>query len=325
MQVVERQDERALVGQVLEQAPHRPVHAEPLVGERAGRRRARAAQRRQDGGQLVDQARLAALAQLVLLGGDVGVQRVDPDAEGQLALELGGGAGQHQEAALLGAPAQLAQQLRLADPRLALDGQEAGRALAERVQRGVEASQLGLAPDGRPGAGVRGHPDADPTADLRVAVQGPPLMILRVARSRLPGMWSTSTERQHMQQSRNIAARAGRWSARHRKIAVIGWLVFVVLAFVVGGKVGTQQLTDETSGVGESGKATQIHAEAYPKTTDEMVLVSSDKLKSGDPEFRAAVADVTEPPRRHEGRRARSRTPTPRRAPAASPPTATRR
>src|SRR5215203_5406982 len=98
--------------------------------------------------------------------------------------------------------------------------------------------------------------------------------------SRLPGMWSPSTERQHMQQSRNIAARAGRWSARHRKIAVIGWLVFVVLAFVVGGKVGTQQLTDETSGVGESGKATQIHADAYPKETGEMVLVSSKKLIS---------------------------------------------
>jgi uncharacterized membrane protein YdfJ with MMPL/SSD domain len=106
-------------------------------------------------------------------------------------------------------------------------------------------------------------------------------------------MWSTSTERQHMQQSRNIAARAGRWSARHRNIAIIGWLMFVVLAFVVGGKVGTQQLTDETSGVGESGQATQIHAKAYPKTTDEMVLVSSDKLDSGHPEFRSAVADVT--------------------------------
>ena len=105
-------------------------------------------------------------------------------------------------------------------------------------------------------------------------------------------MWSTSTERQHMQQSRNIAARAGRWSARHRKTAVIGWLVFVILAFVVGGKVGTQQLTDETSGVGESGQATRIHADAYPKETGEMVLVSSKKLESDAPEFKAAVADT---------------------------------
>ena len=34
-----------------------------------------------------------------------------------------------------------------------------------------------------------------------------------------------------MQPSRNIAARAGRWSAQHRKKAIIGWLAFVILAF----------------------------------------------------------------------------------------------
>jgi uncharacterized membrane protein YdfJ with MMPL/SSD domain len=95
-----------------------------------------------------------------------------------------------------------------------------------------------------------------------------------------------------MQQSRNLAARAGRWSARHRKIAILGWFAFVILAFVVGGKVGTQQLTDETSGVGESGQATRIHADAYPKQTEEMVLISSTKLKSDAPEFKAAVDDV---------------------------------
>ena len=30
--------------------------------------------------------------------------------------------------------------------------------------------------------------------------------------------------------SRNPAARAGRWSARHRKAAILGWVAFVVLA-----------------------------------------------------------------------------------------------
>jgi hypothetical protein len=34
--------------------------------------------------------------------------------------------------------------------------------------------------------------------------------------------------------SRNLAARMGRWSARHRKTAVLGWLGFVVLAIAVG-------------------------------------------------------------------------------------------
>ena len=38
----------------------------------------------------------------------------------------------------------------------------------------------------------------------------------------------------------NLAARAGHWSARHRKIAIGGWLAFVVIAFVLGGAVGHQ-------------------------------------------------------------------------------------
>ena len=33
-------------------------------------------------------------------------------------------------------------------------------------------------------------------------------------------------------QSRNLAARAGRWSAQHRKTAILGWIAFVVLATV---------------------------------------------------------------------------------------------
>ena len=36
-------------------------------------------------------------------------------------------------------------------------------------------------------------------------------------------------------QSRNLARRAGRWSATHRKTAILGWLLFVVLATVIGG------------------------------------------------------------------------------------------
>src|SRR5689334_1842473 len=42
--------------------------------------------------------------------------------------------------------------------------------------------------------------------------------------------------------SRNPAARAGRWSATHRKAAILGWIAFVVLATVLGGKVGQKDL-----------------------------------------------------------------------------------
>ncbi len=101
------------------------------------------------------------------------------------------------------------------------------------------------------------------------------------------------TQGTHMHPSRNLAARAGRWSAQHRKTALLGWIAFVILAFVVGGKVGTNTLTSVDSGVGESGQADRIVADAYPKRVDEVVLVQSSKHKVDDPAFRAAVADVT--------------------------------
>ena len=40
----------------------------------------------------------------------------------------------------------------------------------------------------------------------------------------------------------NLAGRAGRWSAAHWKRAAFGWILFAVVAVVVGGAVGTKQL-----------------------------------------------------------------------------------
>ena len=59
-------------------------------------------------------------------------------------------------------------------------------------------------------------------------------------------------------QSRNFAARAGRWSAQHRKKAILGWFAFVILATVVGGMVGNKTLADEDTGNGESKRGDQI-------------------------------------------------------------------
>ena len=39
---------------------------------------------------------------------------------------------------------------------------------------------------------------------------------------------------------KTLAARAAYWSARHRKTAIFGWLAFVVIAFVLGGAIGTK-------------------------------------------------------------------------------------
>ena len=41
-----------------------------------------------------------------------------------------------------------------------------------------------------------------------------------------------------MQAKRNIAARAARWSAAHRKIAIFGWIAFVAVSVVLGGAEG---------------------------------------------------------------------------------------
>ena len=49
-----------------------------------------------------------------------------------------------------------------------------------------------------------------------------------------------------LKRSNNIAARMGRWSARHRKTAIFGWLAFVVAAVAIGGAVGTKQLGETT-------------------------------------------------------------------------------
>ncbi|HET8821873.1 MAG TPA: MMPL family transporter [Thermoleophilaceae bacterium] len=78
-----------------------------------------------------------------------------------------------------------------------------------------------------------------------------------------------------MDSSRNLAARAGRWSAQHRKKAILGWLAFVVLAVFIGGSVGTKTLTDADFGIGESGRADKAVSNHFPDKAPESVLVQA--------------------------------------------------
>lgn len=89
---------------------------------------------------------------------------------------------------------------------------------------------------------------------------------------------------------RGIAARAGRWSARHRRKAVLGWLAFVILAVVIGGQFTTESLTDEEYGVGESQRADKAYAEAFADTAKETVLIEGADPRS--PEVRAVVGEL---------------------------------
>ena len=89
----------------------------------------------------------------------------------------------------------------------------------------------------------------------------------------------------------NVAARIGGWSARHRRKAVLGWIAFVVLAVVVGGKVGQNDLDESARSSGESKRGDMIVAAAgFPDRTGEQVLIQG--AGAGDPRAMAAAEDV---------------------------------
>ena len=91
----------------------------------------------------------------------------------------------------------------------------------------------------------------------------------------------------------NLAARMARWSSKHRKVAFWGWLAFVILAFAIGNAVGPNNISDVDNFNGESHDAEAALDRAGLRPQSEVVFVQSDRLTIKDPQFRAAVADVT--------------------------------
>src|SRR3954451_16060437 len=97
------------------------------------------------------------------------------------------------------------------------------------------------------------------------------------------------------QKPKGIAARAGRWSAQHRKTAIFGWLALVIAAFVLGGPFGTGTKTTAQNAAGDSGRAQVISDKAFPDSTTgagETILVQSKTLEAQDPQYRAVVRDL---------------------------------
>ena len=94
-----------------------------------------------------------------------------------------------------------------------------------------------------------------------------------------------------LRHSKNIAARMGRWSARHRKTAIFSWLAFVVAAVAIGMVVGTKQIDPNDENVGQARKADHIIRDAGFKLDEqsEYVLVQSKTRTATDPAFRAVV------------------------------------
>ena len=92
---------------------------------------------------------------------------------------------------------------------------------------------------------------------------------------------------------RNLAASAGAWSSRHRKLAVASWLLFVVLAMLVGQALGTVKHKDSAGEPGDAGRADRIVAAAgFHDHASESVLVQSSRLTAGSPAFKAAVTST---------------------------------
>jgi uncharacterized membrane protein YdfJ with MMPL/SSD domain len=99
-----------------------------------------------------------------------------------------------------------------------------------------------------------------------------------------------------LKHSNNFAARMGRWSASHRKIAIFGWLALVVASFAMSVAIlPMQTIKPKDAAVGEAGKANQILDAAFDldKTgLGEFVVIQSKTRTVDDPAFRATIDEV---------------------------------
>ena len=89
----------------------------------------------------------------------------------------------------------------------------------------------------------------------------------------------------------------GRWSAAHWKTATFGWLAFVLVAFALGGVVGTKTIDPNAPGPGESGRMDRILDAGFKQPAGESVLIQSrslarerPRLQGGDPRRRRAAS-----------------------------------
>jgi len=75
-------------------------------------------------------------------------------------------------------------------------------------------------------------------------------------------------------------------------MAVFGWLGFVFLAFALGNLIGTNSLSVNEPGPGESGRVQKILNDEFEQPAKELVLVQSSSLPATSPQFRGVVQDV---------------------------------
>jgi len=92
---------------------------------------------------------------------------------------------------------------------------------------------------------------------------------------------------------KNLAARMGGWSAKHRWTALGLWIVFVIAAVAIGIAVGQVNVSNARLGDGESGHINRVIDDAnFTTHAHEMVLVQSQNLTAKDAAFRTGVNGV---------------------------------
>ncbi|MFI1995799.1 MMPL family transporter [Actinoplanes sp. NPDC020271] len=80
---------------------------------------------------------------------------------------------------------------------------------------------------------------------------------------------------EHRGKVKGIAPRVAIWSARHRALAILGWIAFVAAATVLSGVLGSLAATNAEQGNGDSGRAERIvEGAGFPvRPAGEMVLI----------------------------------------------------
>ena len=109
-----------------------------------------------------------------------------------------------------------------------------------------------------------------------------------------PGPRQSQHHSRRARPKRNLVGAVARWSTRHRKTAIFGWLAFVIAATLIGSSVGTTMLKDSDYGSGDSKKAEKIIEDAgFPERAGELVLVQGKGgTTADDPAFKAGVSDA---------------------------------
>ena len=68
-----------------------------------------------------------------------------------------------------------------------------------------------------------------------------------------------------------LAARAAAWSAEHRRLAIWGWIAFVVVAVFIGNAVGREEIHGADQFTGEAGRAERALENAGQRPNDDVV------------------------------------------------------